>query len=63
MNVLSVDDLLDFSCESSPSLVNLDAEVVNFGKEDHGDARPLKLIRTEVTEQRMEGRNTKQMIP
>jgi len=51
MNMPSEDDVFGFSHESPPSFVNLDAEVVDYGTEDHGDARPLRLIKTEVTEQ------------
>merc|ERR1719435_533298 len=51
MNMPSEDDVFGFSHESPPSFVNLDAEVVDYGTEDHGDARSLRLIKTEVTEQ------------
>jgi len=51
MNMQKEMDMFGFRNESSCPFLNLGAEAVDYGAEDPGDARPLRLLRTEVTEQ------------
>jgi len=51
MNMQQEMDVFGFGNETSTPFFNLGAEEVDYGAEDPGDARPLRLLRTEVTEQ------------